>query len=254
MKGSERLVSVDLLTKHQGLKSVLLTGFILFGSMAGVLAQGSSGYILIQTEPSQPFYVRTADSLYHSAEGNYLVLAPLRGIKDVSIGMHGAQAPLAVFTVEDSSMEAGLVLRNMGEEGWRLLNWQTNEMIKIRRPGREESEMGQMQRRSDAFAIRLAQAVNDEAILYYRRAMVLKPTVKNIPIYEPDQRKEKKIEVEQQKTTETFRQEKGNVAGNKITPVRRLEMIRTSAGLKITYEVQEPGGKDIVIIEIPKES
>lgn len=224
----------------------------MFGFTTGVLAQGS-GYILIQTEPSQPFYVRTADSLYHSAAGNYLLLAPLRGIKDVSIGMHGAQAPLAVFTITNSSMEAGLVLRNMGEEGWRLLNWQTNEMIKIRRPGREESEIGNMQRRSDAFAIRLAQAVNDEAILYYRKAMILKPIVKNIPLEEPKQRKEEKIEVAQPKASETRSVEKDHMAVSHLSPVRRLEMIRTSVGLKITYEVQESGGKDIVIIEIPKE-
>lgn len=220
--------------------------------VAGAFAQGS-GYILLQTEPSQPFYVRTADSLYHSAEGNYLVLAPLRGIKDVIIGLHGGQYPLAVFTITDSSMEAGLVLRNTGEEGWRLLNWQTNEMIKIRRPGREESERGQMQRRSDAFAIRLAQAVNDDAILYYRTANILKPVVRKTPTEKVNDIKEENKVISQPKSGDSTERPKARLPLTKLSEVRRLELMRTADGLKITYEVKESGGKDIVIIEIPKE-
>ena len=113
--------------------------------------------------------------------------------------------------------------------------------------------MGQMQRRSDAFAIRLAQAVNDDAILYYRSTNIIKPVVRKIPTEKVNDIKEENKVVSQPKPGDTNERGKARSPLSNLSEVRRLELIRTAGGLKITYEVQESGGKDIVIIEIPKE-
>lgn len=135
----------------------------------------SSGFIYIESEPPRPFYLRTIDSLYVSSTGNYIILAPLGQLKgDIIVGFPGRQQAAFVFTLPDTITDRGLVLKDMRQEGWRLVDWRNNEPLITRRLGRQEDEYAGMYRRSDAFALRLSQVVNDSSVLFYSRAVVRK--------------------------------------------------------------------------------
>ena len=167
MKGREGLVLLDLFLNRTGSMKYLLMllGVYLFSGPA--LAQ-TPAYIYMESEPSRPFYLRTADSLYSSAPGNYLILAPLGRLKgEIIVGFPGKQQAAFVFTLPDTVTDRGLVLRDMQDQGWRLVDWRKNEPLFTRRLGRQEDEFAGMYRRSDAFALRLSQVVNDSSILFY---------------------------------------------------------------------------------------
>ncbi|MFD2524182.1 hypothetical protein ACFSQD_00040 [Flavihumibacter stibioxidans] len=141
----------------------------------GIAMPQSSGFIYIESEPSRPFYLRTLDSLYVSSSGNYIILAPLGQLKgDIIVGFPGRQQAAFVFTLPDTTTDRGLVLRDMRQEGWRLVDWRNNEPLITRRLGRQEDEYAGMYRRSDAFAVRLSQVVNDSSVLFYSKAVVRK--------------------------------------------------------------------------------
>jgi hypothetical protein len=136
--------------------------------ISGGLYAQSSGYLYIESDPPRDFYLRTRDSLFTSSPGGYLILAPLGAVTgDIIVGFPGRQQAAFVFTVKDTTVEKGLLLKDMQAEGWRLIDWQKNEPMNVRRLGRQENEQSTMIRRSDPFALRLSQVVNDTAILYY---------------------------------------------------------------------------------------
>lgn len=143
---------------------LIFGGFIL----SGTAPAQSSGYVYVESEPSRPFYLRTADSLYTSSIGNYIILAPLGRLKgEIIVGFPGKQQAAFVFSLPDTVTDRGLILRDMQEEGWRLVDWRKNEPLFTRRLGRQEDEYIGMYRRHDAFAIRLSQVVNDSSVLFY---------------------------------------------------------------------------------------
>jgi len=157
--------------------------------LAGPAVAQSSGYLYIESEPSRPFYLRTHDSLYSSSNGNYLILAPLRNmVGEIIVGFPGSPAALS-FMLKDTSAEQGLILRDLKEEGWRLYDFQKNELVNVRRLGRQASELKGLARRNDAFAVRLSQVVNDSIILYYNPAIQPQVKVEN----QPNPVREKKV-------------------------------------------------------------
>jgi hypothetical protein len=90
-------------------------------------------------------------------------------VGEVIVGFPGTTAAFS-FTVKDTSAEQGLILRDLKEEGWRLYDFRKNELVNVRRLGRQANELNGMVRRTDAFAVRLSQVVNDSIILYYKPA------------------------------------------------------------------------------------
>lgn len=149
------------------MRDVLLILLVLQFVVIALPAQ-SPGYVYIEAEPSRPFYLRTRDSLYNSAEGNYMILAPLRKmVGELIVGFPGSAAAFS-FTLKDTSIEQGLVLRDLKDEGWRLYDFRKNELVNVRRLGRKTNELAGLVRRNDAFAVRLSEVVNDSIILFYQ--------------------------------------------------------------------------------------
>lgn len=134
---------------------------------SGLRAQ-DGGYLYLESDPSLPFYIRTSDSLVLSSPGNFLILAPLRHwTGDIVVGLQGQPQPVFQFAIKDTLVEAAYLLKN-STDGWRLIDVQKNENVTIRRLGRNEQQFANLMKRSDAFALRLSQAVNDSSILYHQ--------------------------------------------------------------------------------------
>jgi hypothetical protein len=162
--------------------SLLLVGWL----FPGRVSAQASGYIYIESQPSRPFYLRTHDSLYVSSQGNYLILAPLGNmLGDVIVGFPGQQQAALLFSIKDTSVEQGLLLRDQGDEGWRLYDWQKEELVNVRRMGRQASDLKGLVRRSDPFAMRLSQVVNDTIILYEQPAVTNQPKALVVKVEKP---------------------------------------------------------------------
>jgi hypothetical protein len=168
------------------MRSFFLFLYCLFGVLA--LEAQESGYLYIESENGQPFYVRSKDSLYLSAPEGFLILAPLTGIKgDLVLGFPGQAAAAFVFTIPNSGIESGWLLRSVNGEGWRLYDYRLDELVNIRRLGRAENRFSGMQKRTDAFALQLSKVVNDTAILYSKPAPVQPaPTIQLVSQTEKD--------------------------------------------------------------------
>lgn len=207
------------------------------------LARGQNpAFIYMESEPSRPFYLRTADSLYTSSPGNYLILAPLGRLKgDIIVGFPGKQQAAFVFTLPDTVTDRGLVLRDMQEQGWRLVDWRKNEPLFTRRLGRQEDEFAGMYRRSDAFALRLSQVVNDSSILFYT---LVKPVPADARVGPSAKAGKKKADAS----------EGGPVAAARpLSEVKLVSKTDNGTHWLLVYEVKEGETIDRVEVEIEKD-
>ncbi len=180
-------------------------------NVLGLKAQ-NTGFVYIESEDAQPFYIRSRDSLYLSAPEGYIILAPLKNLKgELILGFPGKAAAAFVFTISSPEVDKGWLLRDMKKEGWRLYDIRKDELVPIRRLGSGSNPFQGMHKRNDAFAYRLSQVVNDSAVLYYN------PPPKPV-----------------------------------IPAVRLVSRLETEDAWILLFEVQEARGVDRVEIEIPK--
>jgi hypothetical protein len=124
-------------------------------------------FIYLQTDYKQPFYVRINNKVYSSSESGHLILGKLEdSVIQLVIGF-----PKNTFEEQQFKLpvktDAGFLLKNFGEEGWGLFNLQTLELIKNSNQPQDKktSSVGGI-KKTDAFSVMLANAVNDTAVLY----------------------------------------------------------------------------------------
>lgn len=172
------------------------------------------GFLYLESEQGQPFFLRSRDTVFHSAETGYLLLAPLNGLTgELVLGFPGNDHPALGFRIGAADWERGFLLRDMKAEGWRLIDLQGKEMANVRRIGNREEQFRGMLRRNDAFAMRLARVMNDTAVLYY------------LPV--------------QDKTS--------------ADTIRLLSITKTADGVRLVYELRELGKLEQVDVEIVNE-
>lgn len=212
---------------------------------AGPLLAQQGGYLYIESDPPRPFYLRTTDSIILSSQGSYLLLAPLKPwVGDIIVGIQGQQQAAFVFSLNDSLQERGLLLKDMGREGWRLVDWRKNESVNIRRLGRDEQSFSRMRKRSDAFALRLSQVMNDSTILYYEPPKIIAAQTNAIKADSAFERPV--VQRGDIKIADTI------AAKPELFRVKKLHITDLGTSWKLIYEVTEPEGKDTVEIEIIK--
>jgi hypothetical protein len=178
----------------------------------------NSGFIYIESQNGLPFYIRSRDSLYHSAPEGYLLLAPLNKLKgDLILGFPGQAAAAFVFSIPSPQIDKGWILRDMKQEGWRLYDSRLDELVPTRRLGSGASPYLGMLKRTDEFAVRLSQVVSDSAVLYYKPRPVPAVTVAAVPM------------------------------------IRLISKKETEAAWLLVYEVREGELIDRIELEIPRQ-
>lgn len=129
-------------------------------------------FLYLQTDYKQPFYVRYNNKIHSSSENGHLILGNLQ--EDTTIQFivgfpkNAHEEQQFKLTIKN---DFGFLLKNFGEEGWGLFNLQTLELIKNNNQPPPEKKATQQTtaggvKKTDAFSIMLANAVNDTAILY----------------------------------------------------------------------------------------
>jgi hypothetical protein len=148
-----------------------MKAFLLILSMGWCLQGWSQQdyFVFVQSENRQPFYVRLGEKNYSSSSSGHVILSKLKDSAYlVTVGFPQNQFPEQDFTVRVSRRDRGFELKNLGEKGWALFDWQTMELISAARAaGTGTGGAGySLVKKSDDFAKLMASVVNDTAVMY----------------------------------------------------------------------------------------
>ena len=145
----------------------LAVSFILFFVTLQTFGQ-QEYFIYLQTENNQPFYVRVNANVYSSTSSGYLILSKLAdSTAIVTIGFPKNVFPEQHFNIPVNHKDGGYTVKNFGDKGWGLFNLQTLAVIMNSNPaGEKKSPEITGTKKSDAFSMLLANAVNDTSVLY----------------------------------------------------------------------------------------
>ena len=147
-----------------------MKAFLLILSM-GWFVQGwaqQDYFVFMQSENRQPFYVRIGEKNYSSSSTGHVILSKLKDSAYVlTVGFPQGQFQEQEFTVRVSRRDRGFELKNLGEKGWALFDWQTMELINAAKPNGTGGGAGySMVKKNDDFAKLMSSVVNDTAVMY----------------------------------------------------------------------------------------
>jgi hypothetical protein len=151
-------VTLDIMKLGFAILLFLLTGF-------GAFSQ-KDYFVYIQTDNNQPFYVLMDGKTFSSSDRGYLILSGLQGqAYQFVIGFPKNAFSEQNFMLNISNKDAGYQLKNFGDKGWGLSNYQTAE-VTMNRNSENGNSMISGTRKTDSFSILLSNVVNDTSILY----------------------------------------------------------------------------------------
>ena len=87
-------------------------------------------FVYLQTENSQPFYVKLDNKVTSSSPVGYLILPKMAdGDYKISVGFPKKEFPEQTFQVSVDKENKGFLLKNFGEKGWGLFNLQSFALV-----------------------------------------------------------------------------------------------------------------------------
>ena len=121
-------------------------------------------FIYIQTDNKQPFYVKLDKKILSSSASGYLIIPKLQdSTYELSIGFPKNEWPEQKVTCGVNNKDAGYLLKNFGEKGWGLFNFQTMDLVMAdSKPTTDSAKIKET--KSDAFTDALSNVVNDPNI------------------------------------------------------------------------------------------
>lgn len=121
-------------------KYILL--FTLSVSVLAIAAQ-QNHFIYLQTENKQPFYVKLDKKILSSSTSGYLIIPKLAdGTYTLTLGFPKNEWPEQKVTCAIDKKDAGYILKNFGDKGWGLFNWQSlNVVMADKKPDEKPQEV-----------------------------------------------------------------------------------------------------------------
>jgi hypothetical protein len=168
-------------------KIVLLISIFLNWGYGHVFSQQTTSLLMIDAENKQPFYVQMGDKSFNSSPSGHLTISEIKDSSyDLIIGSPEKQFPEQKFSIQGNKVDLAFQLKNLGEKGWALYNWQTLETkISLSENPRDTiPSLDKSVKKEDAFSKLMAAVVNDTAVLYnsFAAEELLKDTVKQTKI------------------------------------------------------------------------
>ncbi len=109
-------------------KHILSVWFICFGFIIARAQQNH--FIYLQTENKQSFYIKLDKKILSSSASGYLIIPKLTdGSYTLTLGFPKNEWPEQKVTCFVDKKDAGYILKNFGEKGWGLFNWQTMNVV-----------------------------------------------------------------------------------------------------------------------------
>ena len=130
-------------------------------------------FVYLQTENSQPFYVKVNNKVVSSSPEGYVIIPNLiDNMYEIVIGFPKNEFPEEKFMVPVDKKNEGFLVKNFGEKGWSLFNMQTLALInKTETPTVAVTTKIQ----DDPFSKMLASVVKDSSLLQKIEPVAEKP-------------------------------------------------------------------------------
>ena len=201
-------------------------------------------YVLVESEKSQPFYIRLGETIYNSSTVGHVILSQLiDSTYTLEIGFPQDQYPSNHFVIRMNKKDHGYQLKNLTGKGWVLFDYQTAELLyPAKKEGIAQSGYS-LVKKEDGFARLLAEVVNDTSVLYsivYDKP--LEPVVKTEKVAK-EVTASKKEDVITRQTPEPAKEVRT------LAAVSLIGQKESDSGRHITYK----DDKDSVSIFIPTE-
>lgn len=121
-------------------------------------------FIYIQSDNQQPFYVKLDKKIMSSSASGYIIIPKLlEGAYDFTIGFPKNEWPEQKVTCNVATADAGYLLKNFGEKGWGLFNFQTLDLLMANNNSKKDSSLV-AEVKTDPFATALSNVVNDPSL------------------------------------------------------------------------------------------
>jgi hypothetical protein len=109
-------------------KNIVL--FIILIVVTGKVMAQQPHFIYLQTENRQPFYIKIDKKIYSSSAAGYLIIPKLLdGAYTLVLGFPKNEWQEQSINCIVNQKDLGFVLKNFGEKGWGLFNWQTFDIV-----------------------------------------------------------------------------------------------------------------------------
>jgi len=234
---------VDLL----GLMSTITMKAALIAFFVVIALTGQSQrqyYVFVESENSQPFYVRLGEAIHNSSGVGHVIVSQLiDSTYTFEIGFPKDQYPSNQFVIRINKKDHGYQLKNLTGKGWVLFDYQTAELLyPVKKEGIAQSGYS-LVKKEDGFARLLSEVVNDTSVLYsivYEKP--IEPVVKKEKVVAQDTAL-KKEDVVTKQNTEPLKEVPALVG------VSLIEQKQSDSGRQMTFK----DDKDSVSIFIPVE-
>ena len=200
-------------------------------------------FIYIQADNRQPFYVKLDSKVLSSSASGYLIIPKLKDSSyDLSIGFPKNEWPEQKVTCNIDRKDVGYLLKNFGEKGWGLFNFQTMDLLMAE--VKTEDSTKTVATTNDPFSNALANVVNDPAIKTVEE--VKEDTVAvTAPV--------KKTPVKKEIKTPAKSKAKSPVVYKPKDRILKLLSRRNTDSLRMVYADRVNGSTDTVNVVIPFE-
>lgn len=201
-------------------------------------------FIYIQSDNRQPFYVKQDKKIMSSTPAGYLVIPKLfSGTYDFLIGFPKDEFPEQKFTCVVGETDAGYQLKNMGEKGWALFNFQSMELLLADATYKKDS--GNAAVPQDAFAEVLSKVVNDPGIKVVEEKKEEMPD--SAKLEKPVQ--ETNIASNKNSRSKSFKKPAKETVRRR--PVNKIKENKTIDSLSLTYVDRYQGRRDTINVVFP---
>jgi len=200
-------------------------------------------FVYLQTENTQPFYVRVNNKLISSSPAGYVILPDLsEGDYQLIVGFPKNEFPEEDFKISVEDKNQGFLLKNFGEKGWGLFNMQSLALLPGTHSNLETTSLEPASSKvdSDPFSQMLANVVKDSSILEKHGPVM---TVKGVVA-----KNDSVVETPENKSVETT---PGVV--ETAAAIKKVLTTSDSEGMQMIYVDETADKKDTVRVLIPAE-
>lgn len=137
-------------------------------------------FVYIQTEPAQPFVVSIGEQVYKSSQSGYLILSKLTDTAyAITVSFPATQWPAQYFSLQVNHADKGYLLKDFGDKGWGLMDWQKLTTQFSRPPIENAIKTNEPTSQDDDFASLLAKASGDPSLILPKSVTKKESTIKD---------------------------------------------------------------------------
>lgn len=250
-------------------KAVLCLFAVFF--FANLAYSQQNHFIYIQSDDKQTFTVSVNGTQYTSSEAGYVIVPKLSAAQyNLKISFPGNKYPEQSFVCQLNSADAGYALKNYGDKGWGLFNFQTLDLIMAGTTMQTEAKKADTATAKNVFGEMLSDVVDDSTLtknMVQEKPVEKKPAVEEKNIQKEDDTKVADNGISQSVVPEVLvpaaavavpvvanKEKKSNAKPENKQAIKIISDVEAGEGRELIFAVPGKGKLDTIKIVIPADS